>query len=235
MRWAAPVSVAVHIALLVVMAGRADTPLLVAPPMMEVALLSPPAPEPEPALPATPPPEPVKTVQAPQPLPEPLPEAKPQDAPVVAMVRPRHKPHRPAPPEPASASEPDAPPAPQPVAEAPPAPPQQTAAVVAPPAPPRAAAGPPPSWLGEVMARLQRQKDYPHEARRSRREGVAMLRFSVNRDGRVLAWRLERSTGHPQLDGAVERMIERATLPPMPPEMDGQMADLVVPVRFALR
>lgn len=228
MRWAAPVSVAVHIALLVVMAGRADTPLLVAPPMMEVALLSPPAPEPP--LPPTSPPEPVKAVQAPPP-----PEAKPEEAPMVAMVRPRHKPHRPAPPDPVSAPAPDAPPAPQPVAEAPPAPAQQTAAVVAPPAPPRAPAGPPPSWLGEVMARLERQKDYPHEARRSRREGVALLRFSVNRDGRVLAWRLERSTGHPQLDGAVERMIKRATLPPMPPEMDGQMADLVVPVRFALR
>lgn len=240
MRWAGPVSVAVHVALLAVLASHADTPPPLSPPMLEVALLSPPAPEPEPALPTPPPPEPPRTEQAPEPPPPELPPVQKVEEPppvVIAMVKPRPRPHRPPPPEPVSAPAPEAPREPfpaQPV-EATAAPQQQTAAAQAPPAPPRAPAGPPPSWLGEVMARLERQKDYPHEARRSRREGVAMLRFSVDREGRVLGWKLERSTGHPQLDGAVERMIERATLPPMPPEMDGQMADLVVPVRFALR
>ena len=63
-----------------------------------------------------------------------------------------------------------------------------------------------------------------------------LLRFVMERDGRVISHRIERSSGHPALDRAVEEMLARAQpLPAMPAEMRQARLELVVPVQFALR
>jgi protein TonB len=63
-----------------------------------------------------------------------------------------------------------------------------------------------------------------------------MLSFSVDRNGRVLAHEIVRSSGHPELDKEVVSMIERAQpLPPFPPSMPQAKLDLTVPIRFSLR
>ncbi|MGG5811157.1 energy transducer TonB, partial [Falsiroseomonas sp. CW058] len=96
-------------------------------------------------------------------------------------------------------------------------------------------AGPPPSYLQAVAAALDRQKQYPAGARMRRATGIATLRFTLLRDGRVAGWQLLRGTGDAELDEAVEAMIRRATLPPMPADMPGDRLELTVPVRFVLR
>ena len=63
-----------------------------------------------------------------------------------------------------------------------------------------------------------------------------MLRFRLGRDGQVLTWRIERSSGDHDLDHAVTAMIHAASpLPPPPPELGGETIELVLPVRFSLR
>jgi protein TonB len=95
---------------------------------------------------------------------------------------------------------------------------------------------PPASYVGALLAALERHKQYPSGARWRRAEGTAVLRFAMRRDGSVARWRLERSTGHGDLDAAVEQMIRRASpLPPPPAELPGEIVELVVPVRFSLR
>jgi protein TonB len=65
---------------------------------------------------------------------------------------------------------------------------------------------------------------------------VVTLNFRVNRDGRVLAREIVRSSGHPELDKEVISMIERAQpLPPFPPSMPEDQLALTVPIRFSLR
>jgi len=97
--------------------------------------------------------------------------------------------------------------------------------------------GPPPSdYIGQLQAWLARHKEYPSEARRLGQEGTALLHFSIDRSGRVLAARLQRSSGHAVLDREVLAMIRRADpLPPLPPVVDRERLDLVVPVQFLLR
>ncbi len=85
------------------------------------------------------------------------------------------------------------------------------------------------------MAALERQKQYPSSARARRAEGVVLLRFTMLRDGRVTSWRIERSSGEPDLDQAVEAMIQRVSLPAMPPSMTDDNLEVTVPVRFQLR
>ena len=148
------------------------------------------------------------------PPPPPMPAAPPRP------VRPRLA--APAPPRPAP---------PGPPTEAPAAAP---AAVHAAPAaaPRRPSAG----YIGALMAALERHKDYPMSARHRRAEGTALLRFAMRRDGSVVHWRIERTSGDPELDAAVAQMVRRASPLPAPPaDLAGDPIELVVPVRFVLR
>lgn len=67
-------------------------------------------------------------------------------------------------------------------------------------------------------------------------EGVAYLRFTMDRQGRVLGFRLDRGTGHGDLDQEALALLERAApLPPLPAEMPQAQLELVVPLRFVLK
>jgi protein TonB len=209
---------------------------------------------PDPVQAAEPAPEPVQAVppeELPPPRPEPLraeapppgPAVVPAPEPVAAPPPPEEVAALPPPPPPAPAAalpRPALRPTPRPSQAVPPAPrmaeaPATLAAPAAPaPAPVRQA--PPPSYVGALLAALERHKAYPQAARWRRAEGTALLRFAMRRDGAVAGWRIERSSGHEDLDGAVAEMIRRASpLPPPPPDLAGDPVELTVPVRFSLR
>jgi protein TonB len=119
------------------------------------------------------------------------------------------------------------------VAEAPP-----RAAPAAAPVARRApvAAAPSPTYAALLMRALERHRRYPEDARWRRVQGVALLRFSMRRDGTVIGYRIERSAGDASLDQAVQNMIRSASPLPAPPdELSGDPVELTVPVRFTLR
>lgn len=126
--------------------------------------------------------------------------------------------------------EPQEPPPPQPVQETRPPSPAVPARVKG--GAPRIA----PSWETELVRRLEQYKRYPSDAQSRGVEGIVMLNFSVDRNGRVLTHDIVRSSGHPELDKEVVSMIERAQpLPPFPPSMPEDKLNLTVPIRFSLR
>jgi protein TonB len=92
-----------------------------------------------------------------------------------------------------------------------------------------------PSWTTLLFKQLQRFKSYPSGARARNEEGVVTLDFTVDRDGRVVSWRIVTSSGHPDLDAEVGTMIERAQpLPAFPASMTQAQQDFSVPIRFSL-
>ena len=156
------------------------------------------------------------------------------DQPEIAPVpesQPKTVDQPPPPPETSEAvMEPQEPPPPQPVQETRPPSPAVPARVKG--GAPRIA----PSWQTELVRRLEQYKRYPGDAQSRGVEGIVMLNFSVDRNGRVLAHEIVRSSGHPELDKEVVSMIERAQpLPPFPPSMPEEKLDLTVPIRFSLR
>jgi protein TonB len=200
---------------------------------IEVLLTPPPAPAP----PAAPP--------LPQPEPSPVVKTEPPPPPVVKTEPPSVKPVPPAPPAPHHAAPrtrisppPRQPPrAREPVPEHALNPPPP----VAMPAPPVPAPSPVPAapvvsagYRAALSAWLERHKQYPERARARGEEGQAVLRFRVDRSGRVLGFSIVRSTGYPDLDAAVDRMMRGAVLPPFPADMTAAEIDVSVPVRFAL-
>lgn len=93
-----------------------------------------------------------------------------------------------------------------------------------------------PSWQSSLVRRLQHYKRYPSEAQARNEQGIVLLSFSLDRDGHVLAHRIARSSGYPDLDEEVLAMIMRAQpLPAFPPSMPQLTLDLTVPIRFSLR
>lgn len=92
------------------------------------------------------------------------------------------------------------------------------------------------SWEGRLQAHLQRHKRYPYAARSRREEGVALVRFQMNREGRLLTNSLERSSGSVLLDREVKQLLKRAQPMPKPPrEIVGDRVEVVLPIEFSLR
>jgi protein TonB len=177
----------------------------------------PPAPE-EIVRPSPPPPPQPARVPPPPPKPEPVRVAS-RTAEQTAAPRPRA-----ASP---SAGEPSAT-----VAQAAPGPasPPATATEALPPARPRID----PGWNTAIAAWLHRHKTYPAAARSRGEEGSTQVRFTVARDGRVLAVDLTRGSGSTILDDAVRRLLTGAILPAFPRDMPHETVTVTVQISYRL-
>ena len=111
---------------------------------------------------------------------------------------------------------------------------EKTTAPETKPAPPaQKASDAKPTWEGLVLGALNKVKRYPREASFRRQQGVPYIRFVMNRDGKVLSVRLERSSGVRSLDDEALSLPKRASPLPKPPEeVKGDSIELVVPVEF---
>ena len=184
----------------------------------------PPAPEPEPVAEEPPHPEPPPPEPPPQVEPEvQLPTVTPPKPPQVKPPSPRLAVVRPRPPEPAQTT---------PVAPAAPSEPAPEAA----PRPVASQSNVMPTFHQRLLRHLDQNKRYPQTSQRRRQQGTAMLRFTMDAEGNVLSFRLEKTSGHEALDEEVLAMIKRAEpLPKIPPDLGRDRLELVVPVQFALR
>lgn len=89
------------------------------------------------------------------------------------------------------------------------------------------------TWHARVLGRLNSVKTYPASARSRRQQGTVMVRFTVDRRGRVLSVALERSSGFAPLDREALALPGRTSpLPPPPADVLGDRIELVVPVEF---
>lgn len=93
-----------------------------------------------------------------------------------------------------------------------------------------------PDWQSTLMLKLNEVKRYPSLARRYRQEGITYLRFTMDREGNVLAKSIEQQSGYPMLDEETLALIDRAQPLPQPPiQMAGETLEFVVPVEFFLK
>lgn len=92
------------------------------------------------------------------------------------------------------------------------------------------------NYYGQLVAWLDRHKRYPTRAQQLHQEGTVVVRFTIDRSGRVLAHQIVTSSGHPLLDQEVQALLARASpLPAMPAALSQSRLTLTVPIRFHLR
>lgn len=176
-------------------------------------------------LPLAAPPEPVSDLPEGPAEPEqqaaPVRQSKPEPVETVTRILPVI-------PAPASAPvpEPQTPPAAEPI-------PQSTAprSIPAPPAP-RAASNTERTWEALLLAHLERHRRYPASARARQIQGVAHLRFRMNRSGKVLGATVLRSSGAAVLDRAALDTLKRAQPLPAIPKERADEVELTLPVEF---
>jgi len=190
---------------------------------------TPPPPEMEPV---PTPDEPVAAIEPPQPAPEvpsPVVEPPPSPAPPKPFVKPPPKPVRrhleQAAPSPTPTSS-----QPTPAAIAAP----QTAYAPTPVPAPAPSSEVSPGYRALLSAWLDSHKRYPDSARQRGEEGRAILRFAVDRSGRVLSFAVAQSSGFPDIDASIEEMMRNAALPPFTAGMTQQRIDVSVTIRFSL-
>jgi protein TonB len=90
-----------------------------------------------------------------------------------------------------------------------------------------------PTWETALLSRVEQAKHAPVSASGGNVRGVVMLRFKMDRDGKVLEAKIERSSGNDTLDQEALAGLQRAQPLPAPPaELPGATLELIVPVDF---
>jgi protein TonB len=128
---------------------------------------------------------------------------------------------------------------PAPVTTAPQAPPVEQAAIAAAPTQGQiniSNSNAIPTWKRQVLSVLERNKRYPSAAQARGQHGIVQLSFSLDRQGRVVASHIAKSSGSSVLDEATLELVQRAQpFPAPPPEMAGARVNLSVPIRYNIR
>lgn len=88
-------------------------------------------------------------------------------------------------------------------------------------------------WQSQLLAHLERRKQYPPGAKSRGEQGTVYVRFSIDTAGNVLSVRLAGASGFAELDQEVLSLVRRASPVPAPPP--GVNRTLTVPVRFSVR
>ena len=110
---------------------------------------------------------------------------------------------------------------------------QPAPATTAPQMPKRVVSNAVPTWKRQISVLLERNKRYPAAAERHREVGVAQLAFTIDRQGRVTASRIVKSSGSTALDNETLELVKRAQpFPPPPAEVPGDRVEFNVPIQF---
>ncbi len=104
------------------------------------------------------------------------------------------------------------------------------------PPPPRPSAAQLTSWHRKIAVQLERHKNYPVSAQARRETGVTTVAFTIDREGKVVASRIVRSSGFESLDQETIATVRRAApFPPPPENLPGPTFDFTVPIQFNIR
>jgi protein TonB len=91
-------------------------------------------------------------------------------------------------------------------------------------------------YAASLAASLRNRLRYPAQARSQGISGIATVRFSMDRSGRIISATIVRSAGHPMLDAAALAAARPgSSLPPAPDALPQQQFTFSVPLRFNLR
>lgn len=91
-------------------------------------------------------------------------------------------------------------------------------------------------YTSKLSAWLLRHRPDGARTMRGQRQGQGMVRFTLNRAGKLLSKTLLQSTGNDALDRAILEMVDRASpMPAFPPSYPGDEFTFDFPIQFQLR
>ncbi len=92
------------------------------------------------------------------------------------------------------------------------------------------------AYYSQLARWLNQHKRYPSQARHRRQQGTVSVKFTIDRNGRLVSHQILSSSGHSLLDGEVSAMLERASpMPKIPDSMNRPQLTVTLPITFNLR
>ena len=90
-------------------------------------------------------------------------------------------------------------------------------------------------YFGQISAWIDANKDYPAECKKHKQQGAVVVKFTIGRDGQLLASTIKQSSGHALLDQAALATLARAApFPPIPDFVGRETLSIAVPIDYAL-
>lgn len=90
------------------------------------------------------------------------------------------------------------------------------------------------AYLQKVSILIDRQKNYPLMARKSRQQGTTLMAFTLTRDGLLNSCQVKQSSGYRLLDRAAEKAVRKVRLFPPPPVFLDEQSIFQVAIGFQL-
>ncbi len=92
------------------------------------------------------------------------------------------------------------------------------------------------AYIDELNNWLARYQRYPRKAKRKNQQGVVEVKFTLNKQGEVLSYKILKNSGFQLLDLEAQKMLKRASpFPAIPPEMARGILTVTVPIAFQLQ
>jgi periplasmic protein TonB len=91
------------------------------------------------------------------------------------------------------------------------------------------------NYLTLLREKIDRYKNYPLMARKSRQQGVVLVEFNLSKEGHLKDCQLKKSCGYRLLDRAALQAVKAAApFPDVPSTIELNMTSFIVPVRFVI-
>ncbi|WP_073137213.1 energy transducer TonB [Muricoccus roseus] len=90
-------------------------------------------------------------------------------------------------------------------------------------------------WRAAFMAWLRQHGYYPRQAAEAGEDGTAVVRFNVDRSGRVSGLQLIGRSGSIWLDAGAQALLRGQTVPPFPPGTRDDSAEIDLTINYVLR
>ncbi|MEF1229658.1 TonB family protein, partial [Vibrio fortis] len=90
------------------------------------------------------------------------------------------------------------------------------------------------NWQQALHAHLEREKRYPRKAKRMKKKGMPVIKFTMDRQGNVIDVVLVKSSGTLSLDNEAVDLVYRAQPLIKPPtSITGTRLSLTLPINFS--
>ncbi|MBP8925913.1 MAG: energy transducer TonB [Pseudomonadales bacterium] len=90
-------------------------------------------------------------------------------------------------------------------------------------------------YFGQIAGWIDANKDYPVECKKARQQGTVVVKFTLGRNGELLASAIKQSSGHTRLDqAALDTLARAAPFPPIPDFVGRDTLSIAVPIDYTL-
>ena len=89
-------------------------------------------------------------------------------------------------------------------------------------------------YIDSLREEIERNKKYPLLSKSKNEEGVVLLSFRINKNGKIDKLKIIKSSGYEKLDEAAIKAVEKGVYKNIPNELEDEYLDIQVPIKFNL-